>query len=138
MVLHRYKQSHRRLFLSTTKNAPLLLVSAEYDRRSRITASHGLQTRATTGCSRRTASPRVKNPCHCRSAQPGATSTPCRSIRDFPFVAGRLTLLWRLYFHERVNVSDLVPVKRALISVSDKTGLPEFARALHEEFKIEL
>jgi len=35
-------------------------------------------------------------------------------------------------------VSDLVPVKRALISVSDKTGLAEFARALHEEFKVEL
>jgi len=35
-------------------------------------------------------------------------------------------------------VSDLVPVKRALISVSDKTGLAEFARALHEEFHVEL
>src|SRR3954463_589307 len=35
-------------------------------------------------------------------------------------------------------MSDLVPVKRALISVSDKTGLVEFARALHEEFNIEL
>src|SRR5687767_12058091 len=35
-------------------------------------------------------------------------------------------------------MSDLVPVKRALISVSDKTGLLEFARALHEEFKVEL
>jgi phosphoribosylaminoimidazolecarboxamide formyltransferase/IMP cyclohydrolase len=35
-------------------------------------------------------------------------------------------------------VSDLVPVKRALISVSDKTGLLEFARALHDEFHIEL
>src|SRR3954468_17505711 len=35
-------------------------------------------------------------------------------------------------------MSDLVPVKRALISVSDKTGLMEFARALHEEFAIEL
>jgi phosphoribosylaminoimidazolecarboxamide formyltransferase/IMP cyclohydrolase len=34
--------------------------------------------------------------------------------------------------------SDLVPVKRALLSVSDKTGLAEFARALHHEFKIEL
>jgi phosphoribosylaminoimidazolecarboxamide formyltransferase / IMP cyclohydrolase len=34
--------------------------------------------------------------------------------------------------------SDLVPVKRALISVSDKTGLAEFARALHAEFGIEL
>jgi phosphoribosylaminoimidazolecarboxamide formyltransferase/IMP cyclohydrolase len=35
-------------------------------------------------------------------------------------------------------MSDLVPVKRALISVSDKTGLAEFARALHSEFGIEL
>src|SRR5213080_706753 len=35
-------------------------------------------------------------------------------------------------------MSDLVPVRRALISVSDKSGLAEFARALHEEFKIEL
>jgi len=35
-------------------------------------------------------------------------------------------------------MSDLVPVKRALISVSDKTGLVEFARALNEEFGIEL
>jgi phosphoribosylaminoimidazolecarboxamide formyltransferase/IMP cyclohydrolase len=35
-------------------------------------------------------------------------------------------------------MSDLVPVRRALISVSDKTGLAEFARALHDEFKIEL
>src|SRR5687767_2507898 len=35
-------------------------------------------------------------------------------------------------------MSDLVPVRRALISVSDKTGLLEFARALHEEFNIEL
>jgi phosphoribosylaminoimidazolecarboxamide formyltransferase / IMP cyclohydrolase len=33
---------------------------------------------------------------------------------------------------------DLVPVKRALLSVSDKTGLVDFARALHEEFHIEL
>ena len=35
-------------------------------------------------------------------------------------------------------MSDLVPVQRALLSVSDKTGLAEFARALHEELKIEL
>jgi phosphoribosylaminoimidazolecarboxamide formyltransferase/IMP cyclohydrolase len=34
--------------------------------------------------------------------------------------------------------SDLVPVKRALVSVSDKTGLAEFAKALHQEFGIEL
>src|SRR3954470_13861052 len=33
---------------------------------------------------------------------------------------------------------DLVPVRRALLSVSDKTGLAEFARALHQEFKVEL
>ena len=35
-------------------------------------------------------------------------------------------------------MSDLVPVRRALISVSDKTGLADFAKALHTEFKIEL
>jgi phosphoribosylaminoimidazolecarboxamide formyltransferase/IMP cyclohydrolase len=35
-------------------------------------------------------------------------------------------------------MSDLVPVKRALISVSDKTGLADFAKALHHEFGIEL
>jgi phosphoribosylaminoimidazolecarboxamide formyltransferase/IMP cyclohydrolase len=34
--------------------------------------------------------------------------------------------------------ADLVPLKRALISVSDKTGLAEFARALHAEFGVEL
>src|SRR5258706_14139991 len=34
--------------------------------------------------------------------------------------------------------SDLVPVKRALISVSDKNGLADFAKALHGEFGIEL
>jgi phosphoribosylaminoimidazolecarboxamide formyltransferase/IMP cyclohydrolase len=34
--------------------------------------------------------------------------------------------------------SDLVPVRRALLSVSDKTGLLEFARSLHDEFGIEL
>jgi phosphoribosylaminoimidazolecarboxamide formyltransferase / IMP cyclohydrolase len=33
---------------------------------------------------------------------------------------------------------DLVPVRRALISVSDKTGLAEFAGALAREFKVEL
>src|SRR3954468_20225794 len=33
---------------------------------------------------------------------------------------------------------DLVPVRRALISVSDKTGLREFATALVEEFKVHL
>src|SRR5258708_7256169 len=35
-------------------------------------------------------------------------------------------------------MSDLVPLRRALISVSDKTGLAEFAKALHHDFKIEL
>src|SRR3954466_12969632 len=35
-------------------------------------------------------------------------------------------------------MSDLVPVRRALLSVSDKTGLLDFARALHQEFGIEL
>src|SRR5438874_4635597 len=35
-------------------------------------------------------------------------------------------------------VSDLVPIKRALLSVSDKTGLADFATRLHQEFGIEL
>src|SRR4051812_16380975 len=35
-------------------------------------------------------------------------------------------------------MSDLVPIRRALISVSDKTGLKEFATALVKEFGIEL
>jgi phosphoribosylaminoimidazolecarboxamide formyltransferase/IMP cyclohydrolase len=35
-------------------------------------------------------------------------------------------------------MSDLVPVKRALLSVSDKTGLLDFARALHHDFGVEL
>ncbi|HEY8668008.1 MAG TPA: bifunctional phosphoribosylaminoimidazolecarboxamide formyltransferase/IMP cyclohydrolase [Tepidisphaeraceae bacterium] len=34
--------------------------------------------------------------------------------------------------------SDLVPIKRALLSVSDKTGLADFAKALHEKFGVEL
>ncbi|CAN5347719.1 bifunctional phosphoribosylaminoimidazolecarboxamide formyltransferase/IMP cyclohydrolase [soil metagenome] len=36
------------------------------------------------------------------------------------------------------DMSDLVPIRRALLSVSDKTGLVEFARALVSEFNIEL
>jgi phosphoribosylaminoimidazolecarboxamide formyltransferase/IMP cyclohydrolase len=35
-------------------------------------------------------------------------------------------------------MSDLIPVKRALLSVSDKTGLREFAGALHNEFGVAL
>jgi phosphoribosylaminoimidazolecarboxamide formyltransferase/IMP cyclohydrolase len=35
-------------------------------------------------------------------------------------------------------MTDLVPLKRALLSVSDKTGLAEFAAALHTEFGVEL
>jgi phosphoribosylaminoimidazolecarboxamide formyltransferase / IMP cyclohydrolase len=35
-------------------------------------------------------------------------------------------------------MSDLVPVRRALISVSDKTGLAEFAGTLQREFHVEL
>src|SRR3954451_23503730 len=35
-------------------------------------------------------------------------------------------------------MADLVPVKRALISVWDKTGLREFASALHSEFGVQL
>jgi phosphoribosylaminoimidazolecarboxamide formyltransferase/IMP cyclohydrolase len=34
--------------------------------------------------------------------------------------------------------TDLVPIKRALISVSDKTDLAEFATALHQQFGVEL
>ncbi len=34
--------------------------------------------------------------------------------------------------------ADLVPVRRALLSVSDKTGLADFARALVDEFGVEL
>src|SRR4051812_6296642 len=33
---------------------------------------------------------------------------------------------------------DLVPVRRALLSVSDKTGLADFAKALHHDFNVEL
>src|SRR3954451_7405593 len=36
------------------------------------------------------------------------------------------------------SAPDLVPVKRALISVSDKTGVVEFATALQREFGVEL
>jgi len=35
-------------------------------------------------------------------------------------------------------MADLVPIRRALISVSDKTGLAEFATALVKEFNVEL
>ena len=35
-------------------------------------------------------------------------------------------------------MSDLVPIRRALLSVSDKTGLKEFAAALVNEFHVEL
>lgn len=35
-------------------------------------------------------------------------------------------------------MSELVSLKRALISVFDKTGLGEFAKALHQEFGVEL
>jgi phosphoribosylaminoimidazolecarboxamide formyltransferase/IMP cyclohydrolase len=35
-------------------------------------------------------------------------------------------------------MSDLIPIKRALLSVSDKTGLAEFAAALHKDFGAEL
>jgi phosphoribosylaminoimidazolecarboxamide formyltransferase / IMP cyclohydrolase len=36
------------------------------------------------------------------------------------------------------SMPDLVPVKRALLSVSDKTGIVEFATALQREFGVEL
>src|SRR5690242_1818707 len=41
MVLHRYKQSLKRLFRWKTKSASLLLKSVAYDRCSRRTVSHG-------------------------------------------------------------------------------------------------
>ena len=37
-----------------------------------------------------------------------------------------------------MNQTDLVPVRRALLSVSDKTGLVAFATALAREFNVEL
>src|SRR4051794_6342286 len=36
------------------------------------------------------------------------------------------------------SAPDLVPIRRALLSVSDKTGIVEFASALQREFNIEL
>ena len=45
------------------------------------------------------------------------------------------SLGWRGYL---AVMSDLVPVRRALISVSDKTALADFARALVGEFGVEL
>jgi len=36
------------------------------------------------------------------------------------------------------ETSDLVPVRRALISVSEKAGLLDFARTLHKEFGVQL
>src|SRR5688500_17234835 len=41
-------------------------------------------------------------------------------------------------YHLPSSMSDLVPVRRALISVSDKTGLADFATRLHQEFGVEL
>ena len=35
-------------------------------------------------------------------------------------------------------MADLIPIKRALLSVSDKTGLLDFATALHRQFGVEL
>jgi phosphoribosylaminoimidazolecarboxamide formyltransferase/IMP cyclohydrolase len=35
-------------------------------------------------------------------------------------------------------MSDLIPIKRALLSVSDKSGLAEFATSLHKDFGVEL
>ncbi len=35
-------------------------------------------------------------------------------------------------------MADLIPIRRALLSVSDKSGLLEFAAALHNEFGVEL
>lgn len=35
-------------------------------------------------------------------------------------------------------MADLIPIKRALLSVSDKTGLAEFAKVLNQEYGVEL
>jgi len=37
-----------------------------------------------------------------------------------------------------VNPTDLVPIKRALISVTDKSGIAELAQVLHAEFGVEI
>jgi phosphoribosylaminoimidazolecarboxamide formyltransferase/IMP cyclohydrolase len=42
------------------------------------------------------------------------------------------------YLANAMTSPDLVPVRRALLSVSDKTGLVEFATALVKEFNVEL
>ncbi len=43
-----------------------------------------------------------------------------------------------MYVPTQTSTPDLVPVRRALISVSDKTGVLEFAAALQKEFGVEL
>src|SRR5207302_9435556 len=44
----------------------------------------------------------------------------------------------RLQDSRFIAVPDLLPVKRALNSVYDKSGLADFAKALHHEFGVEL
>jgi AICAR transformylase/IMP cyclohydrolase PurH len=75
----------------------------------------------------------------------------CRRSRDVatfgrltggPYALGALsTILRPVSTHNptaNLPAVDLVPVKRALISVSDKTGLDAFATALVKEFNVEL
>src|SRR3954453_23547371 len=43
-----------------------------------------------------------------------------------------------MHIPTQTSTPDLVPIKRALISVSDKTGIVDFATALQREFGVEL
>ena len=43
-----------------------------------------------------------------------------------------------MHIPTQTSTPDLVPVKRALLSVSDKTGIVEFAKSLQSEFHVEL
>jgi len=53
----------------------------------------------------------------------------------FPFVQKEET---HMHVPTQSSTPDLVPIRRALISVSDKTGIVEFATALQKEFSVEL
>src|SRR6478609_1210190 len=79
MVLHRYKQSRKRLFLPTTKSAALLLKSVEYDRCWRRTARPRVTNPCHSRCWRRTARPRAGSPCHSRCL---SSSNPTKKPRD--------------------------------------------------------
>src|SRR5688500_12143266 len=72
---------------------------------------------------------RLRNRKRRRAPHGGSTSPPGGQSPAFHFPRRTLNL---------APMSDLVPVRRALLSVSDKTGLVDFARAIHEEFGVEL